>query len=226
MQIETPVEGGSGEGSPQQPGRILAFLFCAMVLLAGAMIVNIGWQGVATQHLVITSRSGGSFQPTVSTSTVYTGLAAVRVGLGMVAGGLLLASWSVAWAASVIKVWRRGAAAYQPNRLLSWLSLALLVLTFMLLLPPWLAVNAAVWIAVISALVLIGVQRRQGAASSIGRAIFITAVAFALVAPVPAWSVASGLLLFGGVFAHLFTLRCPRGASWTALAAKHALARS
>lgn len=196
------------------PACILVLLFCAMVLAAGMSLVGVGLQGVINQHLVITTRLGGVLRQTVSTSTAYTGLAAVRVGLGMMAGGSLLASWGVAWALSVIMVWRRGEAAYRPHRLLWWLSL--LVLTFLFLLPPWVAANAVMWIAVIAALVLLGAQRRAGAAPSIGRAIFVAAIAFALVAPVSGWNAVFGLSVLGGGFAHLFTLRLPRSASWTA----------
>lgn len=208
------ADAGSNVHPVPWPACILVLLFCAMVLAAGMSLVGVGLQGVINQRLVITTRSGGVLRQTVSTSTAYTGLAAVRVGLGMMAGGSLLASLGVAWALSVIMVWRRGVAAYRPHRLLWWLSL--LVLTFLFLLPPWVAANAVMWIAVIAALVLLGAQRRAGAASSIGRAIFVAAIAFGLVAPVSGWNAVFGLSLLGGGFAHLFTLRLPRPASWTA----------
>lgn len=209
----------------QGSGRVLAIIFCAMVLGAGAMFIWVGGRGVVNQHLVITSRTGGTFQPTASSTTVYTGLAAVRVGSGMIAAGLLLASWGMAWAASVVKVWRLGDTAYRPRRILWWLSLAVLVMTFLLLLPPWVGFGLGTWLAVIAALVLLGVQRRANMARNVGRALFIAAVAVALFAGPLRWSEVGGLLLFGGVFAHLFTLRFPQSASWTAIAAAHAPAR-
>ncbi|MCL4196267.1 MAG: hypothetical protein KJZ69_02130 [Phycisphaerales bacterium] len=209
----------------QGSGRVLAIIFCAMVLGAGAMFIWVGGRGVVNQHLVITSRTGGTFQPTASSTTVYTGLAAVRVGSGMIAAGLLLASWGMAWAASVVKVWRLGDTAYRPRRILWWLSLVVLVMTFLLLLPPWVGFGLGTWLAVIAALVLLGVQRRANMARNVGRALFIAAVAVALFAGPLRWSEVGGLLLFGGVFAHLFTLRFPQSASWTAIAAAHAPAR-
>lgn len=209
----------------QGSGRVLAIIFCAMVLGAGAMFIWVGGRGVVNQHLVITSRTGGTFQSTASSTTVYTGLAAVRVGSGMIAAGLLLASWGMAWAASVVKVWRLGDTAYRPRRILWWLSLAVLVMTFLLLLPPWVGFGLGTWLAVIAALVLLGVQRRANMARNVGRALFIAAVAVALFAGPLRWSEVGGLLLFGGVFAHLCTLRFPQSASWTAIAAAHAPAR-
>ncbi len=209
----------------QWPGRLLAIIFCVMVCGGGAVLVWVGWQGVITQHLVITSRTGGTFQPTVSSTTVYTGLAAVRVGSGMIAAGLLLASWGMAWAASVIKVWRGGESAYRPRRNFWWLSLAVFVLTFLLLIPPWIAFNFVTWLAVIAAFVLLGVQPRVSMIWNIGRALLIAAVAVALFAGPLRWSEVGGLLLFGGVLAHLFTLRFPPSARWTALAAVRAQAQ-
>lgn len=209
----------------QGSGRVLAIIFCAMVLGAGAMFIWVGGRGVVNQHLVITSRTGGTFQSTASSTTVYTGLAAVRVGSGMIAAGLLLASWGMAWAASVVKVWRGGESAYRPRRNFWWLSLAVFVLTFLLLIPPWIAFNFVTWLAVIAAFVLLGVQPRVSMIWNIGRALFIAAVAVALFAGPLRWSEVGGLLLFGGVFAHLFTLRFPQSASWIAIAAAHAPAR-
>lgn len=203
----------------QWPGRLLAIIFCVLVSGGGAALVWVGWRGVITQHLVITSRTGGTFQPTVSSTIVYTGLAAVRVGSGMIAAGLLLASWSASWAASMVKVWRRGESAYRPRRILWWRSLAVCVMTFLLLLPPWIGLNFVTWLGVIAAFVLLGLQRRANMARNVGRALFIAAVAVALFAEPLRWSAAGGLLLFGGVLAHLFTLRFPPSASWTAIAA-------
>ncbi|MCC6907232.1 MAG: hypothetical protein IT430_04760 [Phycisphaerales bacterium] len=206
----------------QWPGRLLAIIFCVLVSGGGAALVWVGWRGVITQHLVITSRTGGTFQPTVSSTIVYTGLAAVRVGSGMIAAGLLLASWGMTWAASVVKVWRGGVSAYRTRPILWWISLAVFVLTFLLLTPPWIGAHAVAWLAVIAAFVLLGAQRRASMIWNIGRALFIAAVAVALIAGPLRWSGVGGLLLFGGVFAHLFTLRFPQCASWTALAIEHA----
>lgn len=209
----------------QWSGRVLAIIFCGMVLGAGAIFIRVGCRGVVNQHLVITSRTGGTFQPAASSTTVFTGLAAVRVGSGMIAAGLLLASWSASWAASVFKVWRGGESAYRPRRNFWWLSLAVFVLTFLLLIPPWIAFNFVTWLAVIAAFVLLGVQPRVSMIWNIGRALLIAAVAVALFAGPLRWSAAGGLLLFGGVFAHLFTLRFPPSASWTAIAAARAQAQ-
>lgn len=209
----------------QWSGRVLAIIFCGMVLGAGAIFICVGCRGVVNQHLVITSRTGGTFQPAASSTTVFTGLAAVRVGSGMIAAGLLLVSWGMAWAASVVKVWRGGESAYRPRRNFWWLSLAVFVLTFLLLIPPWIAFNFVTWLAVIAAFVLLGVQPRVSMIWNIGRALLIAAVAVALFAGPLRWSEVGGLLLFGGVFAHLYTLRFPPSASWTAIAAARAQAQ-
>lgn len=225
MTTDVPSAGRRQRRDAQWPGRLLAIIFCVMVCGGGAVLVWVGWQGVITQHLVITSRTGGTFQPTVTSTTVYTGLAAVRVGSGMIAGGLLLASWGAFWAASIVRAWRRGESPYRPRRNFWWLSLAVFVLTFLLLIPPWIGFNLVTWLAVIAAFVLLGVQRPANTAWDVGRAIVIAAIALALLAPAVRWSATFGLLLFGGVLAHLFTLRFPSSARWTALAAAHAQAQ-